>query len=311
LLSAILLPVFSQCVQPNYATAQDRRRDLARGFPGAGVFDPEQFLEQFFGGDSDEQKKQLAAVPISLEQERRFGEQALQSFLTQLRTRDIRVVRRGPEVEYLESLVRPLKPLMRNARRYRSIRVLLAETEETDARCFPGGTLVIFRGMLAAAQSEAALVAVLGHELSHIDHGHQLRPLKTMKLAQQTFAGPPQGMDFQRMMGNTMLMAKSFARPFRPEEETEADADGVAWAYRLGYDPHEFAKLFLRMARRDAGRDNSVPAFFRTHPYHRDRYEAVVAQLKELQRTHPRDDLYVGQKNLMELVPRSKRRYDE
>ncbi len=53
------------------------------------------------------------------------------------------------------------------------------------------------------------------------------------------------------------------------------------------------------------------PAFFRTHPYHRDRYDAVVAQLEELQRTEPRDDLYVGQKNLIELVPRSKRKYDE
>ena len=34
------------------------------------------------------------------------------------------------------------------------------------------------------------------------------------------------------MMGNTMFLAQSFARPFRPEQETEADADGVACARR-------------------------------------------------------------------------------
>jgi len=165
--------------------------------------------------------------------------------------------------------------------------------------------------MLNAAQSEAAIVAVLGHELSHIDRGHQLRHLKSMKLAQQTFAGRNGAVNFEQMMGNTMFIAQSFARPFRPEHESEADSDGVAWAYRKGYDPIEFAKLFLRWGRRDDGRSQNLPAFFRTHPYHRDRYDAVVAQLKELKRTDPRDDLYIGQKNLIELVPRSKRKYDE
>jgi predicted Zn-dependent protease len=199
---------------------------------------------------------------------------------------------------------------MRRVRRYRRIEVLVADTMETDARSFPGGTIVVFRGMLHAAQSEAALVAILGHELSHIDHGHQLRQLKSLKLAQRTFMGPPAGMDFQQMMSNTMFLAQALARPFRPEDETEADADGVTWAHRSGYDPLELAKLFLRMDRRDKDRGNNIPAFFRTHPYHRDRYEAVVAKARELQRTEPRDDLYVGQRNLVELVPRSKRRYD-
>ena len=38
----------------------------------------------------------------------------------------------------------------------------------------PGGTLIFFRGILDFAGSEAALVGVIGHELSHLDHGHQL-----------------------------------------------------------------------------------------------------------------------------------------
>ena len=276
-----------------------------------GQFDMEQFFEQFMGVETEEQERKLASVRISRDEERRFGQQVLDAFLNELRRQQIAVISRGPEVEYIQSLVNMLKPSMCNARRYRNITVLVADTMDTDARSFSGGTIVVFRGMLHAAQSEAALVAILGHELSHIDHGHQLRHLKSMKLAQRTFTAPTAGMDFQQIMSNSMFLAQVFARPFRPEDESEADADGVTWAYRNGYDPHELAKLFLRMDRRDKDRGNNMPAFFRTHPYHRDRYQAVIARTRELQRTQPRKDLYVGQKNLIDLVPRSERRYDE
>ncbi len=292
--------------------AAPQREGVPGGKFGAfGPFNPDKFLEQFMGQETEAQRKKLAAIEISWDEEQRYGKQALQSFLNELRGRRIRVVSRGREVEYLRALVKEIQPLMQHARRYRKIRVLVAETAETDARSFPGGTLVVFRGMFQATRSEAAMVAVLGHELSHMDHGHQLRQLKSMKLAQQTFTAPQRTFDFEKMMGNTMFLARTFARPFHPEQESEADADGVAWAYRKGYDPLELAKLFLRWDRRAKGRGDNVPAFFRTHPYHRDRYEAVLAQLEQLKRTEPRDDLYVGQKNLIQLVPRSKRRYDE
>ncbi len=191
-----------------------------------------------------------------------MGSRRSKAFLAELREKNIRILSRGPEVAYLQSLVADLKPFMHNADRYRTISVLVADTPETDARCFPGGTIIIFRGMLGAVQSEAALVSVLGHELSHIDHGHQLRNLKSLKLAQQTFTAPPAAMDWQRMMSNTMFLAQSFARPFRPEEESEADADAVKWTYRLGYDPREFAKLFLRMEKEGDGRTANLPVLF-------------------------------------------------
>ncbi len=275
------------------------------------TFDPEKYFEQFFGSATEEQKEELARIEIPWEEERRLGQQTLQAFLAELREKNTRVLTRGPEVSYLQQLVSELKPLMRNARRYRSITVLVVDTDDTDARSVPGGTVIVFRGMLRMAQSEAALVSVLAHELSHMDHGHQLRYLKSMKLAQRTFSTPPGGMDWERMMGSTMFLAQTFARPFRPEEESEADADAVRWTYQLGYDPRELGKMFLRMEKKDDGRQATIPSFFRTHPYHRDRYEAVMTQYDELMRTDPRPVLYVGQKNLIEMVPRSKHAYAE
>ena len=99
--------------------------------------------------------------------------------------------------------------------------------------------------MIEFAESEAALVGVLGHELSHIDHGHQLRMARAMKLAQGGWnfeSGNPQD-----MQQHILLMTKNFARPFRPEDEATADRDGATWAFELGYEPREMARLFKRL----------------------------------------------------------------
>jgi predicted Zn-dependent protease len=265
------------------ARAQGRNERAAQGVP----FDFDRFFDQMFGQQTEEQKRALEKVEVSVQDEQQFGHQARDQFLADLERRNIRVLSRGKEIQHLQKLVALIRPQMRHADRYRSITVLVAETPDTDARCFPGGTLVLFRGMLDAVPSEDALVAVIGHELSHIDHGHQLRYLKSMKLAQQTFSSgaPP---DFRSMMNNTMLFTSIFARPFRPEDETEADLDGATWAYRAGYDPRELAKLFLVFEKRSKGNDAWMPAFFRTHPYNHQRYEAVLQRYEELQRTERR-----------------------
>ena len=217
------------------------------------AFDFDKFFDQMLGEQNAEQKQALERIEIPWQEEEQFGRQAADRFLADLRRQGIRVVSRGKDVEYLRSLLETIRPQMQRADRYRHLTVMIAESPGTDARCFPGGIVVVFRGMLECAQNEAALVGVLGHELSHVDHGHQLRYLKSMKLSQSTFAPGGAPGNFPDMMNNVMLLTKSFARPFRPEEEAEADQDGATWAYRAGYDPRELAKLFLRFPQ-SAGR---------------------------------------------------------
>jgi len=286
-------------------------RSVAAQPPVMEQFDPAKFLDRMFGKESPRTRQDLDKIKISWAEEQRFGTQAAKAFLDGLRQRGLHVVSRGRDVQYMQRLLQTVRPFMRNARRYRHITVWVVDSDETDARCFPGGTIVVFRGLLDFARSEAALVGVLAHELSHLDHAHQLQNLRAMKLAQQTFRAGGQSFDFARMMNNGMTLMRLFAHPFRPEDESVADRDGATWAYRAGYDPREMADLFARLHQRDQGAGDRVPMFLRTHPYRKDRYDAVMRLYRQLQTQAPRKNLYVGRTNLERRISRADHEFKE
>ncbi|HJN07263.1 MAG TPA: M48 family metallopeptidase [Pirellulaceae bacterium] len=270
--------------------------------------DPQRMFEQFFGAVPAEDREKIDKITISARNESQIGERASRQYIAELRRKGIKVITRGKDVEYLRKLVALVRPKMENASRYKTIRVYLAESNETDARSFPGGTLVFYRGMLEFAENEASLIGVIGHELSHLDHGHQLYDAKRVKLMQSTFSGTNGFSPDQFFRSGAMLM-RSFGKPFRPEDESVADNSGAVWAYELGYDPREMAKLFLRMHERDRGAKANLPAFLRTHPYHLDRYKALTERFKQLQADKPNDNLYLGAENIVNRIPRSEKEF--
>jgi predicted Zn-dependent protease len=163
--------------------------------------------------------------------------------------------------------------------------------------------------MLQAAENEAALVGVIGHELAHLDRGHQLADLRRLKLAQQTFAGDPGRVSFEQFFDVGSLLMRMWARPFRPEDEAEADRDGARWAYAAGYDPRQMAIVFHRFQEQAQRRRIPLPAFLQSHPPPADRLEQVMAEYRALQQQHPRRDLYVGRQNLRTRTPRAVREF--
>ena len=102
-------------------------------------------------------------------------------------------------------------------------------------------------------------------------------------------------------MSSQSNMAKLWARPFRPEDERDADRDGVAWSYAAGYDPRELAKLFQKKAGKTSVADDLPWAtFFRSHPYDQERQEAILKQFKQLHpKQPPKEPLFIGRENLI------------
>ena len=254
---------------------------------------------------TEEQERALSRIEITPKAEAALGEEAVAAYVTALKAKSIGVLKRGKDVEYLQQLVDELRPQLQQAPRYSKLRIRVLKTQELEARAFPGGTLFFSQGFLTFCQNEAALVGMLGHELSHLDRGHLLVPLKRMQLLREQQPGS----SAQLFESGTLFMR--LMKPFRPEHEAEADRDGTDWMLRAGYDPRELAALFERLAERERERPEFVPQFLRSHPATEDRRKAVLEQVQAAIAADAGQSLYVGTQNLKLRIPRSEKSFAE
>jgi predicted Zn-dependent protease len=278
------------------------------GFPN----NPEKMFQTMFGPSTPEENEKLDSVKISFIEEREYGQPIVDAYLDDLRLRKLTVVRKGPEVDYLRQLVDTIQPSMKTAKRYKKITIYFVDSPDIDARAVAGGTLFFFKGLLTFAKSEAALIGIVGHELSHLDREHLLVPLKRSRIMQQNPFSGGAGFNPQKFFSTGTTMMRLMGRPFRPEDEAAADRDGAAWAFEAGYDPRETADLFARLHHKN--QDQKVPFgdFFRTHPYNEDRVDAILKQYAELKKKNPPDGkLYLGRKNLTQRIAKSQQEFPE
>ncbi len=247
---------------------------------------------------SQDDLEQLEQVEVPWTTEKKFGQQVLARFEKSLRQRKTAIIRRGRDVEYLNQLIETIQPLMKHARKYSSIRVSLIDVPEADAFSIPGGELLFTRGLLETGGSEAALVGVVAHELSHLDRGHQLLRLKQQQMLRQST-------DMRQMFQSSM----GLMRPFHPELETQADDDALRWMIATDYDARELAELLTSWDQRQNARSawlDVMPGFLRSHPDAGARSRRIRSQYAAAEKTG-----YVGRKNLELRISRRQREFPE
>jgi predicted Zn-dependent protease len=257
----------------------------------------ENFVPGFVKEISPQERARLAQIEIEWRDEQRYGAQILENYESQLRLKQKSVVRRGRDVTYLQTLIGTLQPLMQNAQRYKVIRIGIVPLEQPDAYSIPGGDILVTTGLIDSAGSEGALVGVLAHELSHLDRGHQLLPLKQSK----TMA---QGFDWRQLQSMAAIM-----KPFHPELEQEADNDAFRWMVAAGYDPRELAHLLESWDQQQNSQApwiDVIPGFVKSHPDAGRRAKSLIEKYSALPN---QADLYIGHENLKRRIPRDKQRF--
>jgi Zn-dependent protease with chaperone function len=274
------------------------------------ILEPLDIFDRFFGGDREEDEKMLAKIEVSPKEEEQLGQMAVRAYLNYLKEHKIKVLSRGKDVDYLQRLVETIRPFMTQADRYHKITVYIVESPRPDARSLPGGTLVFFRGLLDGAESEAAVVGVVGHELSHLDRNHLLINIRRMKFAEQTLSNQ-NNFSPEKFITATTAMSRLWSRPFRPEDERTADLDGARWAYKAGYDPREMIRVLAKIAQKEKNQPLALPSYFRTHPPAEDRSKAVQELYDELQKTTPAAQLYIGKENLRRRITRAEKKFEK
>jgi Zn-dependent protease with chaperone function len=199
-----------------------------------------------------------AAGRVSPAQERRLGELAF----AQLRP-GLRLVEGGPAAEAVAAIGGRL-----SAGSVYAYRWYVADSPEVNAFALPGGSVVVYTGLLRAAGSAEEVAGVLAHEVQHVELRHSLRSLihalgwrAVLAVALGDLSGGVWGGLAERL-GNL-----GYGRDL----ERQADLEGLKALRRAGIAAHGMPAFFARLAAREGG----GIALLASHPASAERMQAL------------------------------------
>ncbi|MCB9777946.1 MAG: M48 family metallopeptidase [Alphaproteobacteria bacterium] len=176
----------------------------------------------------------------------------------------------------------------------------LVDDEETiNAWCMPGGKIAFYTGILPVLKHEAGMSFVMGHEVGHATAHHGAERLSQNLSLVGGLAGLYLFLDKKTELKTeqkaTIVAALGAGAavgvilPFSRAHEREADAIGVMYMARAGYDPDESLGLWDRMEELSGG--SKVPVFLSTHPSHEKRKEKLKEWLPKARKKYERSKL--------------------
>jgi predicted Zn-dependent protease len=179
----------------------------------------------------------------------------------------------GP-TEYLNLLGRTLSFASDRPETFGGYHFLILDSEEINAFAAPGGLIFISLGLLACADSEDTVAAILAHEIAHVVEQHGLQAIKksrvtsaltSVAIASAQTAGSDELAKlttvFEDSIGDitATLVNSGYSRAF----EKEADLMAVEILKRVGYDPNALVRMLEVMETR---LEPGGPDFAKTHP---------------------------------------------
>ena len=161
----------------------------------------------------------------------------------------------------------------------------LVQSDEANAWCMPGGKIVVYSGLLPITQNEAALAAVVGHEVSHALFQHSNERMSQSMIAQGLGSALSVALSNNPSQTSNLFMTAVGAGSqlgilaFSRKDELEADRYGLRWAAMAGYNPREAIALWQRMEKMAAG--SKPPEFLSTHPSEANRIQQLQKNMDE------------------------------
>jgi predicted Zn-dependent protease len=159
----------------------------------------------------------------------------------------------------------------------------ILDSPVVNAFAVPGGYIYVTRGILALMSSEAELAVVLGHELGHVNARHSVAKMSQLMLAQFGLAvGSAISETFAKVTGAASIGVQLLFLKFSRDDEREADALGVGYSRKGGYNPTEMISFFGSLEKLgDLSGGQSLPGFLSTHPLTSERVQNTKDMLLE------------------------------
>ncbi len=200
---------------------------------------------------------------ISESQEMSMGIEAYEEIL-----KDKRIITGTPEAQMVERVGRRIAAT--TGENFAWEFKLIDDPDTVNAFCLPGGKVAVYTGILPITQDENGLAAVIGHEVAHATAHHGAERVSQELVSQgvlgiaEVTLGNATGSTRDVVMAGLGLGAEvGFTLPYSRTHEYEADAIGLRYMVRAGYDPYAAVRLWQRMGARAGDRQ---PEFLSTHP---------------------------------------------
>jgi predicted Zn-dependent protease len=209
------------------------------------------------------------------EDDRQLGEEAYPQILA-----GEQVVQSGPAHEMVNRIMNRLVSAAREE--HASIvdkfawQVELIDNDSTvNAFALPGGKMAVYTGILPVAETEAGLAVVMGHEIAHVIERHGTEAM-TRQYGVDVLIDIILEGDAAQL---SRIAASLYHLRYGRDAELEADALGLRFMARAGYDPRVAVQFWSRMASL-AG--SSPPEFLSTHPTHARRIDQIRDELPQV-----------------------------
>jgi Zn-dependent protease with chaperone function len=134
-----------------------------------------------------------------------------------------------------------------------------------NAFALPDGTIVMTDPLWTAVKADGEIEGVFAHEMSHVDHAHQLQRVYEASLVPALigiFTGDMTQMSQLSSILPGVIVQSAYSRRF----ESQADDDGAAVLRKLGEKPSHMADLLERLDKQLCGKNGCPPSWIGDHP---------------------------------------------
>ncbi|MFT4557462.1 MAG: Zn-dependent protease with chaperone function [Planctomycetaceae bacterium] len=216
----------------------------------------------------------IESVPIVVDQE--IGEAALPAVLSEFGEE----IKSPKALDAVQGIVDRLAP--HATVRGVNYRVLIVDSNVDNALALPGGTILVFRGLIDTMDSTEQLSAVIAHEMSHVTLRHHLTQIARsvgIVAAVNIVIGDVGGI----VALGTEVLQTAAMNNYSQGQETEADLEGARMMHAAGIDPQAMIQMLDNLP--DAHLHGAL-SWLSTHPNSDERIRSVQQFLDEAE---PRD----------------------
>ena len=170
---------------------------------------------------------------------------------------------------------------------------------------FPAGTIGLTRGILAEMENEAALAALIGHEIGHVNARHAARRMTSQVMTMLVLGlGAAVLLKDERyaplVIGIGAIGAGALLARYSRENEREADQLGMDYMVAAGYTPQGMIDLMDMLRSMERRKPGALELMFATHPMSEERHRTAVRRAERTYAAHR--DAASGRERYMDMT---------